>query len=383
MSDPLDDDDGPQGLDGHDDQDGLDGADRAAVEEERAAAGRFVAGLSGEEIRSGVWFGKLVEHGLRVYAAKADWQYFQDKYQGVPVDVVVDQRIAMAARYAALEGAVSTGAYTATVAATIGSLGGASPVTVPAAVVSFMVDVVFVTRLQLRLAHDIAVLYRVPLDVDDPDDVWKLIRVAFTIRSGELAREGVTKAVPALVRPLLKKYYSGPVLHAAKALPIVGKYLLQRNVIKFAIPAVGVPLTVAVNRYTTLASGRHAERVFRNEARVMEVARNLAEGSKHPRVLLWVGYLVASAGGVTNDEAALLRHLVRYVQEQHGVVDDELATVIDVDPGRVWQLLADEPGDVSDVVDAARRVASVDGPPSSAQRKVLADLADEVAGRDT
>ena len=53
-----------------------------------------------------------------------------------------------------------------------------------------MVDVAFISRLQLRLARDIAVLYRVPLDTSDPDDLWKLIRVAFTIKGGEAVREG-------------------------------------------------------------------------------------------------------------------------------------------------------------------------------------------------
>ena len=70
----------------------------------------------------------------------------------------------MAARYAALEGGLSAGAYTAAIAA-------------------------FITRLQLRLDYDVAVLYRVPLDPSDPDDMWKLIQVAFTIKSGQVAKK--------------------------------------------------------------------------------------------------------------------------------------------------------------------------------------------------
>jgi hypothetical protein len=99
--------------------------------------------------------------------------------------------------------------------------------------------------------------------------MWKLIRVAFTIKSGEMAREGVAKAVPALMRPVIKRYYSRSVLTAAKGLPFVGKYLLQRNVIKAGISVVGVPIAVVLNRYTTLLAGRHAQAVFRNEARVI------------------------------------------------------------------------------------------------------------------
>lgn len=72
------------------------------------------------------------------------------------------------------------------------------------------------------------------------------------------------------------------VLAAAKGLPVVGKFLLQRTVIKVGIPLVGIPLAVLVNRYTTQITGRHARAVFRNEARVIEVATTLTERTKHP-----------------------------------------------------------------------------------------------------
>lgn len=312
---------------------------------------------------------------LASYTEKVDWQYFREKYKGVPADAIVDQRIKMAARYAAIEGGLSASAYTGTVVATIGSAGGASPATVPAAVGTVMVDVAYITRLQLHLAYDIAVLYRVPLDLSDPEDMWKLIRVAFTIKGGEVAREGVVKVVPAVVRPLIKRFYSGPVLTAAKGLPIVGKYLLQRNVIKIGIPAVGIPLSVLVNRYTTLIAGRHARAVFRNEARVIELASKLCDRTQHPQLMLWVAWFVIMADGkISDDEALLMRHLVKLVREQHQVVDDQLADLVDVDPAGVWRRLDAEPGDVADLLDVAEQVAAVDGVPNARERAVISEL---------
>jgi hypothetical protein len=352
-------------------------ADRKVVEQEQAAIKDFVKGLSGDDIKSGNWFTKLAAHALNSYTEKVDWQYFQDKYAGVPADVIVDQRIKMASRYAALEGGLSAGAYTATVVATIGSLGGASPATVPAAVATMTVDVAFISQLQLRLAYDISVLYRVPLDVHDPEDLWKLIRVAFTIKSGETANKTVSKAVPVMVRPLVKRFYSGSTLTAGRALPVVGKHLLQRNVIKIGIPLVGVPLAVLLNRYTTLVAGRHARAVFRNEARVIELAEGISERSRHPQLMLWVAWLVLRANAkakIGDDEALLMRHLVRLVRERHEVVDERLAQVVDIDPAEVWKRLDAEPGDLSDVVDAAERVATVDGDVDAREKAILAEL---------
>lgn len=145
--------------------------DQKVVEVEQADLRKFITGLSPDDIKSGGWFSKLCAQALSSYTDKVNWQYFQERYEGVPVDAIVDQRIKMAVRYAGVEGGLSAGAYTAAVAATIGSLGGASGATVPAAVGTVMVDVAFITQLQLRLAYDIAVLYRVPLDLSDPEDL--------------------------------------------------------------------------------------------------------------------------------------------------------------------------------------------------------------------
>src|SRR3954453_13716944 len=104
-----------------------------AVERERAELREFIKGLNPDDVKSGGWFTKLVAQALSSYTDKVDWLYFQEKYKGVPADGIVEQRITMASRYAALEGGLSAGAYSAAVAATIGSAGGASPLTLPAA----------------------------------------------------------------------------------------------------------------------------------------------------------------------------------------------------------------------------------------------------------
>ncbi|MFG2820081.1 hypothetical protein ACGFX4_11705 [Kitasatospora sp. NPDC048365] len=373
-----------EGVDADGNETDGDDTDREAVEHEQAEIREFVKRLSADDIRSGNWFTKLVAQALSAYTRKVNWQYFQERYAGVPADVIVDQRIKMAARYAAIEGGLSAGAYTAAVAATIGSLGGASPATVPAAVATLMVDVAYISQLQLRLAHDIAVLYRVPPDLDDPEDLWKMLRVAFTIKSGEAARTGVIKFVPGLTRQVIKRFYAKSALSAAKGLPYVGKYLLQRSVIKVGIPLVGVPLSVILNRWTTLLAGRHAQAVFRNEARVVELAERLTARTEHPNAMLWVAWLVIAADREKSDnEALLMRHLVRLARERHGVVDEGLANLVDLDPADVWHRLDAEAGDLGHLLDVAQQVAEVDGPAGKREQAVIAELREWLGLRAT
>jgi uncharacterized protein (DUF697 family) len=351
--------------------------EREVLEQETGELREFARDLTIEEIRSGTWFAKLIGMALDSYSVKVDWAYFQTLYEGVPVDVIVEQRIRMAARYAALEGAASASAYTAAIASTIGSLGGSSPLTVPAALTSVLVDIAYVTRLQLRLAYDISVLYGIPVDPSDPDDMWKLIRVALTIKSGELVRESATKAIPVLVRPLVKRYFAGTTLQAAKALPVVGKYLLQRNVIKVGIPGVGIPLATVLNRYTTQVAGKHAQAVFRNEARIIELVEKFSAQTADPSLTMWVAwYAVLADGHTSDDEALLLRHLARVIKERHGVVDDELARVIDFDPDDLWRRLDADGGDIEECIRLATRIAEVDGPMSAEELEAIQELRD-------
>lgn len=132
-----------------------------------------------------------------------------------------------------------------------------------------------------------------------------------------------------------------------------------------------------LNRYTTLLAGRHAQVVFRNEARVIELAEGLSERSRHPQLMLWVAWLVIRADRkIADDESLLMRHLVRLVRDRHQVVDEQLARLVDIDPAEVWQRLDAEPGDLSDLLDAADRVATVDGAVNAREKAVISELRD-------
>ncbi|HWG98881.1 MAG TPA: hypothetical protein VNV66_06065 [Pilimelia sp.] len=56
------------------------------------------------------------------------------------------------------------------------------------------------------------------------------------------------------------------------------------------------------------------------------------------------------------------------------MVDDQLARVVDLDPAEVWRRLAAEPGELSDILDVADRVATVDGAVNALENAVIADL---------
>ncbi|HQZ84769.1 MAG TPA: hypothetical protein PLB21_03965 [Actinomycetota bacterium] len=107
------------------------------------------------------------------------------------------------------------------------------------------------------------------------------------------------------------------------------------------------------------------------------LALNLSNNSQHPQLMLWVSWLVIMADKkIADDEALLMRHLVRLVKEHHQVIDSELANIIHLDPAEVWRRAAAESRDLSDILDAARQVASVDGAVNAGERAMIRELED-------
>ncbi len=353
-------------------------SEREQVRHELGRLQKFAQGLRLDEVRHGTWFSKLVRSFLDQYVRDVDAAYFEREYPGLPADAVVQARIDRAARYAGIEGGLSAGAYTGLVAATLGTGGAASPLTLPGAGASFVLDLLYVSQLQLKLAYDIAVLYRFPLDLEDPEDLWKLIRIAFVIKGGEAGRGLVGKGAPALVRPVLTRIYGWGTLGAARSLPAVGKYLLQRNIMKFTIPAVGVPLSMAVNRWSTRSAGTYAVRVFRREAAVVEAARRMTEVTRHPAELIWVLWMVIKADGLVHEHERLL---LKQVTGRLGDPESELAALselertVDLQRNPVWALLEAAVGDLRPLYAAAVEAAAVDGKVNVNELTVLRRLA--------
>ncbi|MEV5330532.1 hypothetical protein [Streptomyces werraensis] len=56
------------------------------------------------------------------------------------------------------------------------------------------------------------------------------------------------------------------------------------------------------------------------------------------------------------------------------MADERLAQIVEIDPADVWKRVADETGDLGDVLEAAERMAGVDGDLDSREKAILAEL---------
>lgn len=67
---------------------------------------------------------------------------------------------------------------------------------------------------------------------------------------------------------------------------------------------------------------------------------------------------------------------MRLVRVKHQVVDEEVARLVDIDPQDVWRRLDAESGDLSDILDMAGRVATVDGAVNKYEKKLISEIQD-------
>jgi hypothetical protein len=318
-----------------------------------------------EDIKSGRWFERFLFFALKNYMNKVDWSFFQNKYPHLPADAIVTRRIDLAKSYAMIQGGLTASIYSGAVVATIGSHGGASPVTVPGAILNFSVDLLYTTQLQLQLAYDLAVLYRHPINTEDAEDMYDLLRVAFGIKAGEALRDFVPKATPEMVRQGIKAVVTGSRLAWLQALPVIGKYLLQRNIIKFAIPVVNIPLSVGLNHWQTGQVAKKARVIYRDKAAIQEYASELVAEHEVPADILLdtVYYMARADGHITAEESWLLKHLTDELSEEPSTADAvrKFSQMVSFDSQKFLDNIATLPsGTQAEVFDVALHVAACD-----------------------
>lgn len=356
-------------------------SERNEVEDELGAIRKQVEGRPYEDlagdIKSGDWFAKLLASALQTYAERATPEFFANKYPGLPTEAVVDRQVALAKRYAAIAGGLTATAYTGAVAATIGKRGDKSPWMLPAALTTFAVDLFYVTRLQLRLAYDMGVLYGKPWNLDDPEDMYELLTVAFGVKATEVTMSAVNKAAPELLRQGVKRIVSGGTLEALKGLPVIGQYILQRNVIKFGIPVVGIPLSAGMNYWTTATIAKAARQIFRDKAVAEEKANAFVDYAADDGLLVSVVWAATRADGVIRpEEVWLLTDMVRFAGQAEGLPDGQSDLGVDPDLKSLLARVASVEQDERDILfEAACFVVTFDRKVHRMEREFLDALA--------
>jgi uncharacterized protein (DUF697 family) len=238
-----------------------------------ADARREIGKLGGwSAFKSGEWLPNLVRAAFKAYYENANPEYLRKKYPRAGDKRIIGKLTTIAARNAAIAGGITGAAVSIDeILALIASAptGGLNlPTQITAAATALACEAVVLIRIQLHLIAQIAKLLNVPLDPDDPEDLHTILGFALGGAVAEEAGKQVAKITGGATRAFIQKKISKETLVTIKKWGAkAGIKVLQRSIIKFAVPVASIAIGSGWNYIATVRIGGIATNHFRNNLR--------------------------------------------------------------------------------------------------------------------
>lgn len=282
---------------------------KAEVLSQFEEAKTFAKSLNFETVKSGEWFIKLLQQVVRAYNHNARAKYFQQKYPGLPPDDIADTLASVAIRYATLTGAVAGAATTANQVTALTTAG----MTAPLFIGAIGAEMITLAGIQMRLILDMSVIYDLQLDPEDPEDILMIFGYALGVAPAEMLGKGLQVAAGAGTKVLIQKHLSKGTLQAVQNFARnLGMKLLQRTVIKYAVPLASAAVGSSYNYMTTRSVAHIAKSHFRNRGKATDELRSLLS-RQHTYELVFpaaVMYMAQVDGEISNQEKELYRAML-------------------------------------------------------------------------
>ncbi|PKN83989.1 MAG: hypothetical protein CVU46_15500 [Chloroflexi bacterium HGW-Chloroflexi-8] len=242
------------------------------VSSELDSAKQLAKSLNIEEVKSGEWFIGLLRKVIQTYDRNARAKYFQQKYPGLPPDDIADILTTVTVRYATIAGAVAGASATANQIAALSSAG----MTAALFFGSIGAEMLYLSQIQMRLVLDLSVVYDLHLDPEDPEDVLMIFGYALGVTPTEMVGKGLQIAAGAGAKGVVKKYISKGTLKSLQDFARrLGFKILQRTILKYAVPVASAAVGSSYNYATTKSVGRIAKAHFKNRGKVSDELRVL------------------------------------------------------------------------------------------------------------
>lgn len=212
------------------------------------------------------WLCLLIQSPFRNYWERASVEDLCAQYGTTDSDRIAGRLVAVAAKNAAILGAltgaaVSTDEIVAILTAAGGGVGLPANLAIAAAALS--AEAILLVRCQLRLVANLGKLYGVPLDPDDPEDILTILAFALGGSAAEAAGKAGAKIGRTLGGRVAKSVFSKDLLVLRQRVAAkVGIKIAQRTIVKYIVPIVSIGIGTGWNYVATKAVGKLAIRHF-------------------------------------------------------------------------------------------------------------------------
>jgi hypothetical protein len=251
--------------------------DKATLKKWVQEAAGWVKEIGWPAFKNGEWLPILVRRSFKAYYDNANAAYFRRKYPGQTEDAIVKKLTTVAAKNAAILGAITGAAVSVdeimALVTTLPSGGLSLPAQITAGLTALAAEAVVLIGIQLKLIAEIAKLLRIRLNPDDPEDILLILEFALGGAGVEAVGKFGAKVGGAATKRLIRKKLSKSTLEALKRWGAkLGIKILQRSIIKYAVPIVSALIGSTWNYLATMKVGGIAADHFRK--RRSERAKN-------------------------------------------------------------------------------------------------------------
>lgn len=288
----------------------------ADLEQSKAEAQNF----SAEDVKSGDWFARLLIMVAKSYD-NARARDFLRKYPGLSKDEIADKLISVNTRYAAIAGGIAGAATTADQFAMVATMGMSMPIFLS----TIGAEMLYLARLQMRLVLDLAEVYEVKLNTDDPEDVLMIFGYAMGIAPVDALGKALQQSSQVVTKTMIKTYLSKGTLKSIQEWgSLIGLKILQRTILKYGIPAVSMATGSTYNYVSTRTVGKLAKQHMRSKGAVTQELLDLVSPDMTYDIAFAaaVMYMAEIDGELTAQEKELYHSMLqRMVQAEHQPAD--------------------------------------------------------------
>ena len=260
----------------------------------------FIKTLEFNQINNGEWFTQLLGKVIQTSERNARAAYFIEKYPGLAPDEIADILTKTVEKYAAVAGAIAGAGATAGEISAVAS-SGLSSALLPTVI---LLEMVYVSRIQLRLIYDLSVVYNLPLDLEDPEDIFLIFGYALGIAPADLVGKGLQIATKSLTKRGVKQVFTKGTLKATQNIAAkIGVKVLQKTILKYAIPITSIGIGGLYNFTTTKSLGSIAKSHFKERGKLTDELQALISNQyKYDIVFPAAIMYMAKVDGVLKDK---------------------------------------------------------------------------------
>jgi hypothetical protein len=243
-------------------------AGKATLKKWVEEAAGWVKEIGWPAFKNGEWLPILVRKSFKSYYDNANAGYFRRKYPGLKEDAIVRKLTVVAAKNAAILGGITGAAVSVdeimTLVTAVPSGGLSVPAQITAGLAALAAEAVVLIGIQLKLIAEIAKLLGVRLNPDDPEDILLILEFALGGAGAEAVGKFGAKVSGAATKRFIRKKISKSTLAALKRWGAkLGIKILQRSIIKYAVPIVSALVGSTWNYLATIKVGGIATAHFR------------------------------------------------------------------------------------------------------------------------